>query len=95
MDYIDRSGKEKLKKISAFQERVLDIAKEQINAKTDMRMDYELHKEGRSFKWVTFKFSSREVGNSIYFTIFCISIYIIGITIVGHYYYFFFFFANI
>ena len=92
MDYIDRSGKEKLKKISAFQERVLDIAKEQINAKTDMRMDYELHKEGRSFKWVTFKFSSREVGNSIYFTIFCISIYIIGITIVGHYYYFFFFF---
>ena len=86
MDYIDRSGKEKLKKISAFQERVLDIAKEQINAKTDMRMDYELHKEGRSFKWVTFKFSSREVGNSIYFTIFCISIYIIGITIVGHYY---------
>ena len=92
MDYIDRSGKEKLKKISAFQERVLDIAKEQINAKTDMRMDYELHKEGRSFKWVTFKFSSREVGNSIYFTIFCISIYIIGITIVGHYYYYFFFF---
>ena len=66
MDYIDRSGKEKLKKISTFQERVLDIAKEQINAKTDMRMDYELHKEGRSFKWVTFKFSSREVGNSIF-----------------------------
>lgn len=22
-------------------------------------MDYELHKEGRSFKWVTFKFSSK------------------------------------
>ena len=58
---IDRSGNEKLIKISDFQKRVLDIAKEQINAKTDMRMDYELHKEGRSFKWVTFKFSSREV----------------------------------
>ena len=90
MDYIDRSGKEKLKKISAFQERVLDIAKEQINAKTDMRMDYELHKEGRSFKWVTFKFSSREVGNSIFLLYLYINIYLIGITIVGHY-----FFANV
>ena len=51
-----------------------------------MRMDYELHKEGRSFKWVTFKFSSIEVEIQFFLLYLHINIDInlIEITIVSH-----------
>jgi plasmid replication initiation protein len=47
---IDKKGNEQYKQIGQFKEKVLDVAKEQINANTDIKFDYKLHKKGRSFK---------------------------------------------
>lgn len=48
----DPKGKEKeqFKQLGQFREKVLDIAKRQINEYTDLRFDYELKKRGRSFE---------------------------------------------
>lgn len=51
---IDRKGKEQLERFSDFKIKVLDIAKEQINANSDISFDYELTKMGRRFHWITF-----------------------------------------
>lgn len=50
---IDRKGKEQYSKISQFQERVLDVAIKQINENTDIQIEYELKKRGRSYHWIT------------------------------------------
>lgn len=52
----DPKGKEaeQYEKISALQKYVLDVATTQINEHTDLRIDYELIKKGRSFHSVRF-----------------------------------------
>lgn len=47
---IDKKGNEQYVKVSQFKSKVLDVAKEQINANTDIKFDYKLHKKGRSYK---------------------------------------------
>lgn len=49
---VDKKGNEQYYKISQFKEKVLDIAKKQINEHTDMHFDYELYKKGRSFEFI-------------------------------------------
>lgn len=46
---VDKKGNQQYERISQFQERVLDVAKKQINEHTDISFDYELFKRGRSF----------------------------------------------
>lgn len=48
---VDKKGKEKYK-ITQFQDKVLDVAKRQINEHTDIHFDYELYKKGRSYKFI-------------------------------------------
>jgi plasmid replication initiation protein len=52
----DPNGKdpEQFKQFSQFKEKVLDIAVKQINESTDLRIEYELAKEGRAFKKIRF-----------------------------------------
>nr|WP_228448983.1 replication initiation protein [Chryseobacterium mulctrae] len=57
---IDKKGNEQFDKISQFKERVLDIAKKQINENTDIEIDFELKKRGRSFHWVTLHVNSQK-----------------------------------
>jgi len=57
---IDKKGNEQFDKISQFKERVLDIAKKQINENTDIEIDFELKKKGRSFHWVTLHINSQK-----------------------------------
>jgi len=45
---------EQFSQISQFKQFVLDIAKKQINEHTDLLIDYELMKEGRSFTKIRF-----------------------------------------
>lgn len=47
---IDNRGLEQYKQIGQFREKVLDIAKRQINESTDIEFDYRLIKRGRSFQ---------------------------------------------
>lgn len=49
---IDKKGNEQFERISAFKEKVLDVAKNQINEESDLYFDYKLIKQGRSFKWI-------------------------------------------
>lgn len=49
---IDKKGNEQFERISAFKEKVLDVAKNQINEQSDIYFDYQLTKQGRSFKWI-------------------------------------------
>jgi len=49
---IDKKGNSQYEKVSQFQERVLDLAKKQINKETDISFDYTLIKQGRSFRWI-------------------------------------------
>lgn len=49
---LDKKGKDKYPQIGQFKEKVLDLAKKQINENTDIKFDYKLHKKGRSFKVV-------------------------------------------
>lgn len=57
---IDKKGNEQFERISQFKEYVLDIAKKQINENTDIEIDFELKKRGRSFHWVTLHIDSRK-----------------------------------
>ena len=50
---INKNGEEQFERVSEFKNKVLEIAKEQINKNTDIHFDYELTKRGRSFQWVT------------------------------------------
>ena len=56
---IDKKGNEQFERISQFKEYVLDIAKKQINENTDIEIDFELKKRGRSFHWVTLHINSQ------------------------------------
>lgn len=58
---IDKKGNEQFTEITAFKKRVLDIAKKQINENTDIEIDFELKKRGRSFHWVTLHISSQRL----------------------------------
>lgn len=63
---IDKKGNEQYEKISQFQERVLDVARAQISENTDIELDYELKKRGRSYHWIilhidTQKFKQLEI----------------------------------
>jgi len=49
---VDRKGIEQFVQIGQFKEKVLDVAKKQINEKTDISFDYELYKKGRSYRYV-------------------------------------------
>lgn len=50
---INKNGEEQFAEITAFKNKVLEIAKKQINENTDIKFDYELTKRGRAFHWVT------------------------------------------
>lgn len=50
---INKKGEEQFTEITAFKNKVLEIAKKQINEHTDIQFDYELIKKGRAFHWVT------------------------------------------
>lgn len=50
---INKKGEEQFTEITAFKNKVLEIAKKQINEHTDIQFDYELTKKGRAFHWVT------------------------------------------
>ena len=52
---IDKKGNEQFERISDFKIKVLDIAMFQINEYTDIKLEYELLKRGRSFYWIAFK----------------------------------------
>lgn len=57
---IDKKGNEEYTEITAFKKRVLDIAKKQINENTDIEIDFELKKRGRSFHWVTMHINTQK-----------------------------------
>ncbi|MDM1514358.1 replication initiation protein [Myroides odoratimimus] len=54
LNLIDSTGKVKYDDITAFKERVLDVAIKQLNKFTDIKISYKLIKEGRSFKHIQF-----------------------------------------
>lgn len=63
---IDKKGNEQFERISDFKKFVLDIARAQICENTDVEIDFELKKRGRSFHWVilhinTQKFKQLEI----------------------------------
>lgn len=49
---VDKKGKEQYTQIGQLKEKVLDVAKRQINEHTDISFDYELYKRGRSFEYI-------------------------------------------
>lgn len=49
---VDKKGNEQYGQIVQFKEKVLDIAKKQINEHTDIHFDYELYKKGRAFEFI-------------------------------------------
>lgn len=57
----DANGKrpENFEKFSQFKARVLDIAMRQINAHTDLKISYDLIKQGRSFHSIRFYINSQ------------------------------------
>jgi plasmid replication initiation protein len=57
---IDKKGNEKFERISDFKIKVLDVSKKQINENTDIEIDFELKKRGRSFHWITLHINSQK-----------------------------------
>ena len=57
---IDKKGNEQFVEITAFKKFVLEIAKKQINENTDIEIDFELKKRGRSFLWITLHINSQK-----------------------------------
>lgn len=57
---IDKKGNEQFERVNDFKKYVLDIAKQQINEHTDIEVDFELKKRGRSFQWVTLHINSQK-----------------------------------
>ncbi len=51
---------EQYSKVSMFQKFVLDVAVKQINQHTDLHIDYELIKKGRSFESIRFLISQQQ-----------------------------------
>ena len=48
------------KTMNNFKNNVLDVAIEQINERTDIFVDYEQHKKGRTITGFTFKFRQKQ-----------------------------------
>ena len=57
---IDKKGNEQFERISDLKKYVLDIAKKQINENTDIEIDFELKKRGRSYHWVTLHMNTQK-----------------------------------
>ena len=57
---IDKKGNEQFVEITAFKKFVLEIAKKQINENTDIEIDFELKKRGRSFHRITLHINSQK-----------------------------------
>ena len=57
---IDKKGNEQFTEITAFRNKVLDIARKQICENTDIEIDFELKKRGREFFWVTLNINSQK-----------------------------------
>lgn len=57
---IDKKGNEQFERISDFKKFVLDIARSQICENTDIEIDFELKKRGRSFHWVILHINSQK-----------------------------------
>lgn len=57
---IDKKGNEQFDRISDFKIKVLDIARKQISENTDIELDFELKKRGRSFHWVTLHINNQK-----------------------------------
>lgn len=51
---------DKYKNINMFREKVLDVVKYEINEFTDLTFDYELEKEGRTFKYIHLYFDYKK-----------------------------------
>jgi len=56
---------DKYEKPSLLEKYVLNIVKAEINSKTDINFDYELHKTGRKFTEITIKFSMKKENKEI------------------------------
>ncbi|RFP64701.1 replication initiation protein [Hymenobacter lapidiphilus] len=63
----NEKGKEEYADISMFKKKVLDISVRQINEKTDLQIDYELEKVGRSYKNIVFTIKSQALAQTIPF----------------------------
>jgi plasmid replication initiation protein len=63
----NEKGKEEYADISMFKKKVLDISVRQINEKTDLQIDYELEKIGRSYKNIVFTIKSQALAQTIPF----------------------------
>ncbi|KUG09220.1 replication initiation protein [Solirubrum puertoriconensis] len=59
---LDDKGNEKFRQIGQLKQFVLDEAVKQINEHTDLRIDYQLEKQGRAFKSIVFKITRQTVG---------------------------------
>ncbi|MBT0552612.1 replication initiation protein [Riemerella anatipestifer] len=57
---IDKKGNEQFERISDFKKFVLDVAREQISENTDIELDFELKKRGRSFHWITLHINNQK-----------------------------------
>lgn len=69
----NEKGREEYADISMFKKKVLDISVRQINEKTDLWIDYELEKEGRSFQSIVFNIKSQALAETIPFDIVAIT----------------------
>jgi len=63
----NEKGKEEYADISMFKKKVLDISVRQINDKTDLQIEYELEKVGRSYKNIVFTIKSQALATTIPF----------------------------
>ncbi|MDR7795469.1 replication initiation protein [Riemerella anatipestifer] len=57
---IDKKGNEQFERISDFKKFVLDVTREQISENTDIELDFELKKRGRSFHWITLHINNQK-----------------------------------
>ncbi len=64
---LDDKGNEKMKQISEFKTRVLDIAVKQISEHTELHVNYKLEKVGHSYKNIVFTVKSQALAETIPF----------------------------
>jgi len=54
-------SKKKYKSFSDLKKRVIEPSVDEINSKTDLKISYELFKEGRRYKYIKFKIENKQV----------------------------------
>jgi plasmid replication initiation protein len=64
---VDAKGNEEYTKISMFKSKVLDIAVRQINEHTNLRISYDLEKDGRSYNALKFIIKTQQVAKPLPF----------------------------